>query len=252
MVKSSSEWTPQHMQAVRTLEKELGRQICGVPTSSGLPCKKWPISKEHGRCRLHAPGVKKSDSQPVEVETSPETAEASTFSPPKQLNRRFITALLILGIFLGLAGSGIWLFYANRVGNTGLVSETGESVEEINPVHPDFTRLRELHSENKIDNISALLAEISRVAENPADRAEALYMQYVLYQNVQQYERAIEAAENFLNRFPSHQRRPEVLFGAIYLNLKFLQNRSEAANYYNTLKEEFPDSKWLEQASEYF
>jgi hypothetical protein len=240
------------MQAVRTLEKELGREICGVPTSSGLPCKKWPISKEHGCCRLHAPGVNKSGSQPVEVETGPETAEDSSSLFPKQLTRRFIITLLIFGIFLGLVGSGIWLFYATGVENTRLVSESGENVEEINPVHPDFTRLRELHSENKIDNISALLTEISRVAENPDDRAEALYMQYVLYQNVQQYERAMKAAEKFLNRYPSHQRRPEVLFGSIYLNFKFLQNRSQAENYYNTLKEEFPDSKWLEQASEYF
>lgn len=276
MAKMEGEWSHQHRKIIDRIETELGREICGVPTSSGLPCKEWPISQTHGRCRRHSPSDpssppdQTSEPQPAS-HTRPEPARAPSQDPqPSAQDGTSWTTLtvVVVGILGGaLIGGGVFFRYPEVVARFAGPEEKNEvsrpdqptqpeprpvsqPLPEVDPQNPKFREIVKYY--RRSGQAGPVLATLNRIVEQsskPRHRAEALYRKYVLLQMEERFKESLEVADRLLAEFPKNAHRPEVLYGAGWIASNFLNDTQRARSYFQRLKDEFPKSKWAQSLS---
>lgn len=272
MAKTDGDWTRQHRDVIQRLEQELGREICGVPTPSGLPCKEWPISQQHGRCSKHQPEPERETS-PVEDSrrrepTSPESPPTEE-EPSSWFSRRVVIplGLILTGLLLG--GGTVAYFYPSLPGRS-LLRSSQESpadgvadvqpasateslnpgLSKIDPRDPNFATLYKAYREDgNSRQLLELLDRIIRQSPDQSDRAEAMYRKFVLLQILNRFERSVRVADRYLNRFKQGSHRPEILYGAGWISETYLNQHKRSRSYYRKLKDEFPKSKWAQTVS---
>jgi len=268
MANVRSEWSREHRRAVEALEERLGREVCGVPTGEGEPCSQWPVSARHGRCRAHADSVRTEGSGfalfgTSKPESTGEAPESSESSPPAPVDRSvsFWVALALTGIVLGGGIVGGLVYYdaiwiprsvaMTRAGFSASPADTNARVVagDFDPANPDFRRIRSLYRQGEVDRVAVALESVIRRGRSRSDRARAMYLQFVLYQNQEAYQQALDVADRFLETFQEHDRRPEVLFGAAFLCQRFLERPRKAEQYFRRLQERYPESSWAHRRS---
>lgn len=259
-----AEWSSDHRQAVEDLEEQLGREICGVPTEDGNPCSQWPVSRTHGRCRRHADSAGTGEDA-FSIFGQPDAS-------PKETDRRdpapvdsgrsagFWVSLALAGIVLGAGVVGGLLYYEVIWIPRSMAMETVTSAEsetettpedvtvDIDPRNPDFGQVRSLYRQGEIDKVAVALRQIVDEGPRPA-RARAMYLQFVLYQNQEAYQQALDVADRFLRTFEDHDRHPEVLFGAAFLCKQYLDRPERAERYLQRLENQYPESAWAKRRS---
>ena len=252
MAKEAPDWSSGHREAVSEIEKELGREICGVPTGSGLPCKKWPVDSSHGRCSDHAPDLNPEPSR-VEVTScsNDSSSQASSTIFSRFLNLPVIIVLVLSGLIAGFVLSA-GIIYALGSENLSLPGETEPDRSGSSPATStgslDFEEINRLFESGEYGRLEEKLDHQLAAGEG-ASREDALYYLFVLYQRTERYRAAIDVGEKFVEEFPDHARAPEVLFGQAKIAVDFLGNQQLADKYYDQLEEEYPESRWIEKAS---
>lgn len=265
MANVESSWSAEHRRAVKEMEERLGREICGVPTDEG-PCSQWPISDSHGRCRSHARDAEAESGisrifggNPDEDSRSEAPVEVFPGSPSLWASLALAGLILGGGIMGGLVYYDVlWIPRSlamveqtqnnDRPERETQGSETQVSME-LNLQKPDFTRIRTLYREGNVDQVAVALERIVRKAPRESDRAHGMYLQFVLYQNQGDYDRALRIADRFLDEFEEHDRRPEILFGAAFLCQRFLDRADRARRYKRRLRQRYPESPWTRRLS---
>ncbi|MGM0380657.1 MAG: tetratricopeptide repeat protein [bacterium] len=253
MAKESPDWSSSHREAVRAIENELGREICGVFTDSGLPCKKWPVDKSHGRCSEHASRTNNTAS-PRQVEV---TSTSENNSNPVNITTKFehilrpgvILSLIAGGLLIGLLLTGGLFYYSGDL--SASISKVNSPEEpENNSVQNSFTfeRMNRLFEAGEYKKLEQNLDQLAKSEE--AEKSErALYYLFVLYQRTGRQEKALVAGENFVKNHPEHTRAPEVLYSLVEIAAVVLKKKTKAENYYQRLEREYPDSPWTEKAA---
>ncbi len=252
MAKIRDDWPEEYIEKIEAIESKLDREICGVPTGSGGPCQKWPISKDHGRCREHLPPRNDSFSETFSSEEKKTVKEvgSSSNSSSSPLSWQIFLILTLVGLLVGMGGTAAWIYFnKDRLtsGNASLRTSQSGSDLQVNPDDPDFTRLRELLNDGKFDRVVVGLQQIVNQTSRQSIRAEANYRLYVLYQRVDEFNLALKIARKFIDKFPESRRAPEVLYGAGNICKQYLNDSDRAQKFYKFLKERYPDSKWAQK-----
>ncbi|MFB6345341.1 MAG: tol-pal system YbgF family protein [bacterium] len=266
MTEPSDQLPDDYEETVSRLESELGREVCGFPTENYQPCDQWP-TEDSEYCRQHAgldledflneqkteTGSTLPDPSPsAGTSTSPDDsgssdATVSGWITHLQGSMTYWLGLLLAGFLLGATGAA-WTV-GTGFGPTGSVLNGAAEESEFNPVDPDFQQLRQLYRSGRHDMVARRLQSIVDSAKKTDIRARALYLSFVFNQRQKRYQRALTAADRFIDNFSDHNRRAEVLYGAWFISSQLLDNPSRAKDYRDTLLEEFPESKWAKRLS---
>lgn len=254
---------------IGAIESDLGRSICGFPTEGLEPCQQWPAD-ESGRCSKHkdrdvqeaineltasgsnspqslSPQETLTDTQPLETGRS----NGSTSSTYRKLfgSYGYWAGLILVGLLMGAGTAAMTLDLAEDQRRAPREETEPEETFELNFDDPDFNKIRQSYREGNYREVASSLSKLIEETSRDSTRAQALYYSFVFHQNQQNYQRAIEAAEKFLNEYKDHYRRAEVLYGAWFISEQFLEDSERAERYRETLLEEFPDTKWADRLS---
>lgn len=248
------------METVKRLEKEMGRDICGEPTSSGLPCKEWPVSDDHGRCSKHKPSAENQSGQPS---TEPTTESTGEPADPQQNGKstdsyfgsyKYWIVLGLIGLGLGGSATASYLvtdysgWWSNEKNVEVTQSDTNERPLTIDVNDPNFSRIYEAYQNGRTSDVLMALDSILEQSGSRTARSKALYHKYVFFQDQQQFRSAVEAADRFVHEYSNHALRPEVLYGGGMMCNQYLDEPCET-DFHSILREEYPESKWIEQIS---
>jgi len=253
VAKESPEWSSGHRETIKEIEKELGREICGLPVGLGLPCKKWPVDKSHGRCSEHAPDFADSTST-VEVASTGEDSRPQT--SPTMFNRLFnlpvIIVLVATGLLLGLILSAGIIYSLER---NGFISSAGDYYsqpgDQASAEDLDFQEISRLFERSEYNRLEEKLRH--QLAEGrTAAREDALYYLFVLYQRTGRPGEAIRAGREFVEEYSEHARAPEVLYSLTRIAADIMGDSELAEKFYNKLQEEYPETRWTEKATTFF
>lgn len=257
MANLKDDWPEDYRRKIEEIETKLNREICGAPDADGEPCQKWPIDSEQGRCREHH----NAPNNVVPDQTSENAGAVEEVGNDTDQKRAFFPTYFLILAFCGLlagAGSVLVWYHFNLVGfvrqkfsHSGNINTRAKEKKTaaVNPDEPDFFRLRELARRGEVDRMVASLRKIAAESDKAPIRAEANYQLFVFYQHQEEFERALDVADKFLGNFAGSRRAAEVLYGAGYICERYLEDSTRAREYYDTLKGEYPDSKWAEKVS---
>lgn len=255
-----------YQERIQALESDLGRSVCGFPTEGLEPCEQWPAD-ESEHCSRHkdrdldqaldeltaSTGGSSQSLTPQETLREPQTLDSDTSrEAPSSWYRQFDgsyfywTLLVLVGLLIG-AGTAAVTF--NGSPPTTQDETSAEPGFELNFDDPDFTKLRESYRQGNYEEVARSLEELIEETNRDSVKAQGLYYSFVFHQNQQDYRRALEDAERFLEENEDHYRRAEVLYGAWFISNQFLEDAERAEQYRETLLEEFPDSKWANRLS---
>lgn len=248
------DWSRDHVKTVKRLEEEVGRQICGAPTSSGLPCKDWPIDESHGRCSQHKPSASSSPDESESTTDKQRTVSDESDGSSLEMNEfRYWLLLGFIGLFLGGAAAASYLAtdysgWWRPKKKVSVDQSGGEDPTSINVNDPDFGQIFQDFQEGRRAEVLRTLEAILNESDSRVAKSRAMYYKYVFLQKQEQFEQSVGVAEKFVNEYRSHAQRPEVLYGAGLMCEQYIPDGCDT-EFHSILREQYPDSKWIDELS---
>lgn len=177
----------------------------------------------------------------------------SSASSDNSSDNRYWVLLALVGLFLGMSATASYLVtdYSSWWAPEKNVSVTADNESEdvnIDVNNPDYSRIHEWYRQGRADQVITALQTIKEESNTRSARAKALYYQYVFFQGQEQYQQAIEAADEFIESYPRHALRPEVLYGTGLICEEYVDSECDT-DYYEILKQDHPESKWSNEIS---
>ncbi len=257
MAQIEAGWSSRHEEKIEQLEKELGREVCGVPLEAGTPCSRWPVEGAKGRCSQHSKD--NSFPEPIQFEKNEKDSDrrVKVVDPPKKSEPQNSTVaffrrgktIFLLAVVGFVIGASLTFAGLHLVAERETESDTAEISDEfeVNVDDPDFSRLQDYARQGNASQIVSFLQHIIDETGRPEVRAEALYRLFVFYESQAEIELALQAGDRFLSNFFGHPRTPEILYGAWFISENLAGESERAQRYRRRLLSDYPDSRWAEQ-----